>query len=180
MQSSNTVSSATRQDIDDVYALHHRSYTMFQNPSVHTGSGLPSPALSHAEQHAFAGPLARFNVDESNTIDQDDMAKQSEETVATADRTMTTMHWTSPCSRRRDYDRIDKANSGFRGFLNRVMPRCVSGPQEKFYEKDRDQSDACSVRRYRIEDEEDNDKDMAKSKSTAEKPSAAKKNWTCF
>jgi hypothetical protein len=180
MQSSNTVSSATRQDIDDVYALHHRSYTMFQNPSVHTGSGLPSPALSHAEQHAFASPLARFSVDESNTIDHDVMAKQSEGTVAAADRTMTTMHWTSPCSRRRDYDRIDKANSGFRGFLNKVMPRCVSGPQEKFYVKDQDQSDACSVRRYRIEDEEENDKDMAKSKSTAEKPSAAKKKWTCF
>jgi hypothetical protein len=64
--------------------------------------------------------------------------------------------------------------------LNKVMPRCVSGPQEKFYVKDQDQSDACSVRRYRIEDEEENDKEMAKSKSTAEKPSAAKKKWTCF
>jgi len=179
MQSSNTVPTATRQDIDDVYALHHRSYNMFQNPSLHTRSGLPSPTLSHADQFGFPSTTPRFSVDEANTIEEDSLPKQSEETIAAVGRTSTTMQWTSPCTRRREYDRIDKANSGFRGFLNRVMPRCVSGPQEKFYEKD--QSDAGSVRRYRIEDDEDNEKELAQSRMKAmEKPVAAKKKWICF
>lgn len=182
MQSSNTVPTATRQDIDDVYALHHRSYNLFQNPSLHTKSGLPSPSLSHAEQYGFPGANPRFSADEASTFDQEALPKQSEETIELSNRAATTMHWTSPCSRKREYERIDRANNGFRGFLNKVMPRCVSGPQEKFYEKD--QSDAGSVRRYRIEDEErkeKREKSRARSGSSAvEKPTAAKTRWICF
>jgi hypothetical protein len=180
MQSSNTVPTATRQDIDDVYALHHRSYNMFQNPSLHTRSGLPSPTLSHAEQFGFPSVATpRFSVDDTNTIEEDNLPKQSEESIAAVGRSSTTMQWTSPCTRRREYDRIDRANTGFRGLLNKVMPRCVSGPQEKFYEKD--QSDAGSVRRYRMEEEEDNEKERARLQMKAmQRPTAAKKSWSCF
>jgi hypothetical protein len=180
MQSSNTVPTATRQDIDDVYALHHRSYNMFQNPSLHTRSGLPSPSLSHAEQYGFPCANPRFSADEAGTFNQEALPKQSEETLELSNRAATTtMHWTSPCTRKREYERIDRANNGFRGFLNKVMPRCVSGPQEKFYEKD--QSDAGSVRRYRIEDEERKEKSRARSDSRAVgKPIVGKKRWICF
>lgn len=180
IQSSNTVPTASRQDIDDVYALHHRSYNMFKHPSLHTRSGLPSPTLSHAEQFGFPGASPRFSVDEADDHEHSDVTKTSEETINIPDRTATTMQWTSPCTRKREYDRIDRANSGLRGFLNKVIPRCVSGPQEKFYEKD--QSDAGSVRRYRIEDEEENEKELARSqRKIAEKPSTTRQaSWSCF
>jgi hypothetical protein len=112
-------------------------------------------------------------------------SKHSEETIAEAEETNTTMHWNSPSTRQRAYERIDKANSGFRGFIRRVVPRCVSGPQEKFYEKD--QSDAGSVRRYRMDDLDDhiNEKDALRLSANAlRRPStqagAMKTKWACF
>jgi hypothetical protein len=120
------------------------------------------------------------------------MSRQSEDTIASADvdtdaevqKLNKTMHWTSPCTRRREYERIDKANSGFRGLFRKVTPRYVSGPQEKFYEKD--ESDVGSVRRYRLDDLDDdmNEKDVARPRtSPAPKPQSRpgiKKRWTCF
>ena len=179
LQSSNTVPTATRQDIDDVYALHHRSYSLFQNSSLQTKSGLPSPTLSQANHFGLPSATSRFSADDAHNISQHNPPKQSEPMIAAAEPTTVTMHWTSPCTRRREYDRIDKANSGFRGFLNKVMPRCVSGSQEKFYEKD--QSDVGSVRRYRIGDEEENEKELSQSKSRiVEETSTIKKRWICF
>jgi hypothetical protein len=182
MQSSNTVPTANSQDIDDVYALHHRSYTLFQNPSLHTKSGLPSPTTQQLEGSDYPHATSWFSTDEADIIDHHSAPKQSEETVLSAERPSTAMHWTSPCTRRREYERIDRANSGVRGFLNKVMPRCVSGPQEKFYEKD--QSDAGSVRRYRLDDDDNvpDEKELARSQTnTARKPSPTKKKkWICF
>ncbi|KAF2822752.1 hypothetical protein CC86DRAFT_71098 [Ophiobolus disseminans] len=179
MQSSNTVPTASRRDIDDVYALHHRSYSMFQNPSLHTRSGLPSPTLSNTDKFGFPCTSPRFSVDEALMMQQCELPKKSEGTTATADKVATTMHWTSPCTRRREYDRIDKANSGLRGFMNRIMPRCVSGPPEKFYEKD--QSDTGSVRRYRIEDGERNERERARLQTESMQTHlGTKKRWICF
>jgi hypothetical protein len=185
MQSSNTVPTANSQGIDDVYALHHRSYSLFQNPSLHTKSGLPSPTMPQTDMSDYPHSTSWFSADEADINDEHIVPKQSEETIISAERPSTAMHWTSPCTRRREYERIDRANSGVRGFLNKVMPRCVSGPQEKFYEKD--QSDAGSVRRYRLDDDDDNtpdEKELARSQThTVKKPSATrtkKKKWICF
>jgi hypothetical protein len=181
IQSSNTVPTATSQDIEDVYALHHRSYSLFQNPSLHTRSGLPSPSLSQSEQLGFPSSVGRFSADVSNVTEEHELPKQSEDTITTAERPAIIMHWTSPCTRKREYERIDRANTGVRGFLNKVMPRCVSGPQEKFYEKDK--SDAGSVRRYRMDDEDNtaDEKELAWSPTnTLKKPSSPKKKWICF
>ncbi|KAH7410236.1 hypothetical protein DE146DRAFT_343077 [Phaeosphaeria sp. MPI-PUGE-AT-0046c] len=181
MQSSHTVPTVNSQDIDDVYALHHRSYNMFQNPSLHTSSGLPSPTsrIGHSE---IPSSTSRFSAEEPICNDQDDHPKQSEDTIVAAPMPSPPMQWTSPCTRRREYERIDRANSGVRGFLNKVMPRCVSGPQEKFYKKD--QSDTGSVRRYRLDDEDNVavEKELARSQThTLRKPTGTnKKKWICF
>ncbi|KAJ4375069.1 hypothetical protein N0V83_002149 [Neocucurbitaria cava] len=200
MKSSQTAPTATSQDIDDVLALHFRSYSIFTNPSYHSHSGLPSPTLSQGETFTIPGATSRFNSVDISVAEEAELRNQSEETITAAaikDATNTTMHWTSPSTRQRDYERIDKANSGLRGLVRRVMPRCVSGPPEKFYEKD--QSDAGSVRRYRMHDLDDdhdheddhvvNEKDAlrlhtqhtaaGKKPTTAVRP-AMKTRWTCF
>jgi hypothetical protein len=180
IQSSNTVPTVNSHDIDDVYALHHRSYSLFQNPSIHTKSGLPSPTKSQAEHYDFPSVSPQYSADATNVSNERDPSTRREE--SSAEETTTTMHWTSPCTRRREYERIDKANSGVRGLLNRVVPRCVSGPQEKFYEKD--ESDAGSVRRYRLEDDEEDathGQKLARSQThTSKKSASPKKKWTCF
>jgi hypothetical protein len=178
IQSSNTVPTVNSHNIDDVYALHHRSYSLFQNPSIHTKPAFSSPAMTQAEQYDFPGASPRLSADATYSSNERNLSMQREE--PTAEETPTTMHWTSPCTRRREYERIDRANSGVRGFLNKVVPRCVSGPPEKFYEKD--ESDAGSVRRYRIDDEDAMpSKEFARSKSQSpKKPTSPKKKWMCF
>ena len=180
MKSFQTPPTATSQDIDDVLALHFRSCSIFTNPSYQSNpnSGLPSPTLFHNDAFGFPGTATRFSTDSLRVVEE---TRQSEDTIADVDleKLNTTMHWTSPCTRRREYERIDKANSGVRGFFRRVTPRCVSGPQEKFYEKD--ESDAGSVRRYRLDDIEVDEK--RPRTSPAPKPHARpgiKKRWTCF
>jgi hypothetical protein len=181
MKSSQTVPTATSRDIDDVLALHFRSCSLFQNPSIHTHSSLPSPSVSHAGRFDFSNAVSRLSTDEAEVPEEHVMPKHDEDMIGTAENLNTTIHWTSPTTRMRDYKRIDKANSGFRGLLNKVVPRCVSGPQEKFYEKD--QSDTGSVRRYRLDDVHDalNEKDDLQSRSCAvESSQPTKKKWICF
>ncbi|KAF1848521.1 uncharacterized protein K460DRAFT_76171 [Cucurbitaria berberidis CBS 394.84] len=186
MKSSQTFSAANNQDIDDVLALHFRSCSIFTNPSYHSHSGLPSPTLSQGEAFAIPGATSRFNSVDIDVAEETEIPKQSEDSIPPVEKTNTTMHWTSPSTRQRDYKRIDKANSGIRGLVRRAMPRCVSGPQEKFY--DMDQSDAGSVRRYRLDDMDHhdvNEKDDLRlhTTNTTEKSMTrpgSKKKWTCF
>ncbi|USP75135.1 hypothetical protein yc1106_02409 [Curvularia clavata] len=184
------------QDVDDVLALHFRSCSMFSNPSYQSHSGLPSPALSSGDASGFPSTTTRFSMDSLRVVQETDAHRQSEDSMI-HEKTNTTMHWTSPCTRKREYERIDKANSGLRGFLRRMTPRCVSGPQEKFYDKD--QSDVGSVRRYRINDTDNDDEDddeLANMKEKQKQQDARrprtspvprpnsrpgiKKRWTCF
>lgn len=185
IKSSQSVPTAHGQDIDDVLALHFRSCSLFTNPSYHSNSGLPSPSLSQRDTFNSPTTASRFSTDEMPAVAEVITSKHSEETIAEAEETNTTMHWNSPSTRQRACERIDKANSGFRGFIRKVVPRCVSGPQEKFYEKD--QSDAGSVRRYRMDDLDDhiNEKEALRLSANAlRRPStqagAMKTKWACF
>jgi hypothetical protein len=180
-------------DIDDVLALHFRSCSLFENPSYY--SPLPSPAyavrsgVASARASADIGPRHGNPVSglrDNQSADYFNIAnpkirvltagdgKECEDMISTAQTANpnTTMHWISPSTRKRQYEKIDKANSGLRGFVSKIVPRCVSGPPPpKFYEKD--QSDTGSVRRYRISnDQEDGDeeRDMEKSASTLRPP----------
>jgi hypothetical protein len=62
----------------------------------------------------------------------------------------TIMHWMSPSTRKIQYAKIDRANTGIRGLLRRIMPRCVSGPGAQRFYQDKE-SDAGSVRRFRMD-----------------------------
>lgn len=183
VKSTHTVSSANGKDIDDVLALHFRSCSIFTNPSYQTTTGLPSPTMSRGESPSLRGGPSRFNsMDIAHAESPAAIYQHSEETIATPSYPATTMHWTSPSTRKRDYERIDRANSGLRGLVRRVLPRCVSGPQEKFYEKDN--SDAGSVRRYRLDSAEDDIADekasRVQSRTRAVPGKSAKKKWLCF
>lgn len=197
IKSFQTPTPAATQDIDDVLALHFRSCSMFTNPSYQSSSALPSPTLSQTDAPGCPSATTRFSTDSLRVVQETttaDVPRQSEDDDMTvAEKTNTTMHWNSPCTRRREYERIDKANSGLRGFLRRITPRCVSGPQEKFY-SGKDESDAGSVRRYRIDDDvtvddsyinekQSNKLDARPRTSPVPRPNSRpgiKKRWTCF
>ena len=204
INSSHTMPTANRNDIDDVIALHFRSCSLFENPTCYspaaspTGTGDFEAAIGSKYPHDASAQTGHITSDNRQSLTENNLFKTSEETITPLEGENTTMHWMSPGTRKRQYAKIDRANSGFRGFISKIVPRCVSGPPpEKFYEKD--QSDAGSVRRYRMsddceEDEHDTEeeKDLEKSTSTVRPrqispldrsvtvPQMKAKRWACF
>jgi len=192
IKSSQTCPTANRE-IDDVLALHFRSCSLFQNPSYQ--SAAPTLAISrngHSAATDFGSrPVTAPHINDSLPIFPP--TKEIEDTAAPAQLPDTTMHWMSPRTRKTQYERIDRANTGFRGLLRRVVPRCVSGPPtQSFYENDK--SDAGSVRRFRMDMSEDDDDDVEEEKgnaalrmqrrkltrTTTQKLEPKKKLWGCF
>jgi hypothetical protein len=147
-------------------------------------SGYGSADADFASAHANTTAAPHSSEDDSERI-----SPKEDEIVKSTEVANTIMHWTSPCSRRKEYEHIDKANSGLKGLLARITPRCVSGPPPpKFYENDK--SDTASVRRYRMDmsDEEDVDEKSTTQlrlqsrrleRTTTEK-TAKPKRWGCF
>ncbi|KAJ4991482.1 hypothetical protein SVAN01_03129 [Stagonosporopsis vannaccii] len=179
VKSTRTIS-PTSQDVDDVLALHFRSCSLFSNPSYQANSALPSPTLSHHEHLGFPSAAPRFSMDEMAMV-QEHVSLQETENAHIA-IPPTTTHWTSSSTRKREYERIDRQNTGFRGLVRRAVPRCISGPPERFYEKD--QSDAGSVRRYRLDVMEShiNEKEITRLPTQSSQPQRPrpKTRWTCF
>jgi hypothetical protein len=175
IKSSQSISPATGQDVDDVLALHFRSCSLFQNPSYHSKSGLPSTTPSPTDNFGFPSATSRFSSDESNMVDRPITSKSENTALPT-----TTTHWMLPSTRQREYERIDKANTGLRGMIRRVVPKCVSRPPEKFYEQD--QSDAGSVRRYRLDDMDSSleEKKLTRPVTQASGRPSLKMRWSCF
>ncbi|OAP57188.1 hypothetical protein AYL99_07926 [Fonsecaea erecta] len=69
----------------------------------------------------------------------------------------TVISWTSNATRRVEYEKIDRAHSGVRGFLRRVLPRCLrtKDARKGFFTGE---CDGDSVRRFRL-DVSDDDSD---------------------
>ncbi|KAJ5770648.1 uncharacterized protein N7511_002699 [Penicillium nucicola] len=68
----------------------------------------------------------------------------------------TVMEWTSPSTRRREYEKIDRASSGMRGLWRRVAPRCFQTRESRmlFFEEGKPEREG-SVRRFRMDIPED-------------------------
>ncbi|KAJ5788191.1 hypothetical protein N7457_003181 [Penicillium paradoxum] len=68
----------------------------------------------------------------------------------------TVMEWTSPDTRRREYEKIDRASRGMRGLWRRVAPRCFQTRNSRtpFFEEGKPDREG-SVRRFRMDLPED-------------------------
>lgn len=63
----------------------------------------------------------------------------------------TTTYWTTTESRRQEYAKIDKANTGFRGMWKKMLPKFAKTTSDSKFFNEKDDSDVCSVRRYRLD-----------------------------
>lgn len=78
----------------------------------------------------------------------------------------TVMEWTSPTTRRREYEKIDRASRGVRGLWRRVAPRWFRPDDSRtpFFEEGRStRSREGSVRRFRMDLPDDHDYDLTGS-----------------
>lgn len=101
----------------------------------------------------------------------------------------TVQYWTSDSTRRLEYAAIDAASKGMKGLLYKLIPDCMvpaSSRRTRFACKDGDaDSDAGSVRRYRLALPEEKDILSCSSRETfgegSKKPRmAALRRWTSF
>jgi hypothetical protein len=67
----------------------------------------------------------------------------------------TTTYWTSTETRREEYAKIDKANKGFRGIFKKMIPKFARTTCDSRFFDEKDDSDVCSVRRYRLDLDEE-------------------------
>ena len=94
----------------------------------------------------------------------------------------TVIDWTSPSTRRREYEEIDKSCRGVRGLWRRFAPRCCrTNSRLKFYDGT-DGSDVGSVRRYRLDLREQDDENSQAGGKKPPRPSLArtKSSWNYF
>ncbi|CAI7640258.1 unnamed protein product [Penicillium glandicola] len=81
----------------------------------------------------------------------------------------TVMEWTSPDTRRREYEKIDRASSGVRGLWRRVAPRCFQSRDSRtpFFEEGKPEREG-SVRRFRMDLPEDEEPEADSRKPQAQ------------
>lgn len=107
----------------------------------------------------------------------------------------TTIDWTLPSTRRKQYNEIDRSCRGFRGLVRRCVPSLFRSRRKRvgFYDAERS-SDAGTVRRYRVNDD-DCDSDVheteneeycfgndivEKGRTGCLRGRQSRKKWSCF
>jgi hypothetical protein len=96
----------------------------------------------------------------------------------------TVIDWTSPTTRRREYEKIDRSNRGLRRIWRRIAPRCFrsSDARTPFFEEGKDGkgNHEGSVRRFRMDipDEKDETSNVPTAKDTFTHDKGGR--WSCF
>ncbi|KAJ5590242.1 hypothetical protein N7450_004214 [Penicillium hetheringtonii] len=131
------------------------------------GSGPPSPVASSQSSRRFEfehrnsisstiSPIPLQHRDRSNTLPSKTPEYNSEHIQSSSASSIhvpaTVMEWTSPESRRAEYEKIDRAGRGVRGLWRRVAPRWCQTREARtpFFEE----GNTCregSVRRFRMD-----------------------------
>lgn len=167
-------------DVDDVFALHYRSCSLFRNVSAagvpesytsRSGTVDPDPSYHLPDEPSALTPPSVM--EPATVVSMTNSPKDSDEITVYHELPDTIIHWTSPSTRRREYAEIDRSHRGVRRFLRKVTPRWCSGSLSQPFYDSKDNSDLGSVRRYRLDLPEPESEDDEKStKSLHGEPSA--------
>ncbi|MCJ1368464.1 hypothetical protein MMC16_007608 [Acarospora aff. strigata] len=201
----------THYPAKDPFTVHYNSCRLFQPPGAIQPTYQPLSAASSTEDlTSSSSPLSRQGLQsQHNNIpsrserlrDPTNVTHDSAHNLTPIKHTPATIiDWTSPSTRRLEYEKIDKSNRGFRGWWRRVAPRwCSHSSRTGFYDE-RNDNDAGSIRRYRVdlpddEGEDDGDnKDTEKTTTTSvtitetetnpsrgrSKREPSSSSWSCF
>ncbi|KAI9878359.1 MAG: hypothetical protein M1830_001140 [Pleopsidium flavum] len=150
-----------RGHASDPLAIHYNSCRLFQSPgppiayeqSLYVAASTLNLTSSRIRSSRPNSETAYDDITPiSNLLHNttDDEAGLPYKSMSNEHMPATIIDWTSPSTRRREYQKIDRSCRGFRGWWRRIAPRwCSSTSRSRFYDEN-DGSDAGSVRRYRI------------------------------
>ncbi|GFF32346.1 hypothetical protein IFM51744_01744 [Aspergillus udagawae] len=179
---------------EDLLALHRESCQLFQDNELHQSclqerrsapATLPYlTSCAHRASSEFSSPPAspivhtRFSptarepgLDTGLSPDQPTYVPTGDSRAAGASKPVrpTVIDWTSPSTRRREYEKIDRASTGVRGFWRRVAPRwCQFGDNRMpFFEEGKNGKGNYegSVRRFRMDLPDEPADETGKSRS---------------
>ncbi|KAJ6180213.1 hypothetical protein N7519_010674 [Penicillium mononematosum] len=203
---SNRSSTETRPSLhrtaSATYRSQHESHTSEKGSSAPSSPIIPSYSGFRFESESTlpsstSPPHFITPRDRSNTLPSRHHHSPSSSSIHVP---ATVMEWTSPDTRRREYEKIDRASSGVRGLWRRVAPRCFQSRDSRtpFFEEGKTEREG-SVRRFRMdipEDEEPQPESQGKSQpqlldflgktstsksnSNSNSPDGARRRWTCL
>lgn len=202
------------QKREQLIALHRESCRLFQDPNVSAvdrsdtksvASPTASPTLQSQRSHSFpleydhdisdedllpSSPNRRHQpkLPRSQTSDGITPITQTSSNQVMIPATIT--EWTSPSTRRREYEKIDRNNKGFRRLWRRWTPSCMHAGNERvpFWEEEisKKKNYEGSVRRFRMDipdDEVDQQTEKGvqiSTKGMVAGPKVEKGRWSCF
>ena len=150
----------------DLVSFHRESCRLFQSlegtlasvPTGHVTTSSRPHSTPVTRSGSFSGPIGQEhsptgpilpNIAALPSLPSPIEAQEEAPSLKRPPPRQTVMSWTTLESRRREYEEIDKAHSGWRGLLNMLTPKWCHGrnSRRKFF-RGKDGSD--SVRRYRM------------------------------
>lgn len=180
----------------DLVALHRESCRLFESfgrteneesvqDSPITPGDLTTPNNNPAPADASAASPLRDSRQHDNLEPHSPSLENEESTESDMPERKpippTTIDWTLPSTRKREYEKIDRSNRGIRGVWRRHAPRWCQGQQRTpFYvEGKEDKEYEGSVRRFRMDIPDGDDKDEGTTTTTETKRSDSKggRDW---
>lgn len=200
----------SQQKRDELLALHRDSCRLFQDLGMaveplessydesrltqsSTASPTMSPVLQSQRSHSF--PINDGDISEDDLLSvrqlrrisvvhsEPDPEREPTKPPSHEQVPATVIDWTSPSTRRREYEAIDRSNRGFRRVWRRMTPRCFrpSETRTPFFEtgKDGKANYEGSVRRFRM-DITDEKETNPPNNGLVSRPKPVKRTWSCF
>ncbi|KAJ6124752.1 hypothetical protein N7471_012069 [Penicillium samsonianum] len=200
---SNRSSTETRPSLHRTASATYRSQRESRT-STDKGSSAPSSPIAPSYSSfrfepestsptSTSAPHFITSRDRSNTLPTNHHHSPSSSSIYVP---ATVMEWTSPDTRRREYEKIDRASSGVRGLWRRVAPRCFQPRDSRtpFFEEGKTEREG-SVRRFRMDIPEDEEPEsdshqgkpqaqlldfLGKTPTSTNSHDGSRKRWTCL
>ncbi|KAH8695992.1 hypothetical protein BGW36DRAFT_428016 [Talaromyces proteolyticus] len=194
------------QKRDELLALHRDSCRLFQDigmaadpivtshdetyPQSTATSPAMSPIMQSQRSHSFpVGFLHDGDISEEDLLSVRRLRRMSN-VHSEPDQTpydpvpATVIDWTSPSTRRREYEAIDRSNKGIRRIWRRITPRCFhsSDSRTPFFEtrEDGKPNYEGSVRRFRMDIPDEKEELDQRTDGLTSGPKLEKRKWSCF
>ncbi|MCJ1360540.1 MAG: hypothetical protein MMC33_010548 [Icmadophila ericetorum] len=164
----------------DPYLVHRRGKHLF--------SSLEGTLASfHAPSTEFREPLIAASSSSSPKVPPSTMTNSSYPPSQDHEKSeplpCTTIDWTQPSTRRREYAEIDASHRGLKGMWRSLTPRWCQGQQRmNFYDEqtNRSDSDCGSVRRYRLDLPDEKEQSRVREKEVTLGTKRSGSLWSCF
>ena len=152
-----SISVYDRSRMENPYRTHQRAREIFRS----TSTGSDALEMSSSDQqllrtnpfNSTPASVKSYGVISTTTPLLEEPCRECSDTTETPGIIpCTIIDWTTPSTRRREYEKIDRSTRGLRGLWRKLCPRRLHHSQHiPFYKEDEEDDDGASVRRYRLD-----------------------------